>query len=153
MTKKLNFTFQEFFDSETAKKNKIDNSTSNPIYLTNWMNLVVFCLQPIREKLNKALNIVSAYRCEKLNLIVGGSNTSQHSNGMAADLSAKSMTKKELFEFIINMYKNNEIEFDQLIWEQDSNCVHISYNTAGNRKQILIRYKLNGKLVYENYKI
>ena len=42
MSKKLNFTFQEFFNSDIAKINNIDNTTCNPIYLTNWMNLVVY---------------------------------------------------------------------------------------------------------------
>mgnify|MGYP006898260403 CR=1 FL=1 len=48
--------------------------------------------------------------------------------------------------------KSYENDFDQIIWEQDSNCVHLGYRHGNNRKQVLIRYKdRNGKLVYKNY--
>lgn len=152
MTKKLNFTFQEFFNSDIAKKYGINNTTTNPVHLTNWMNLVVFCLQPIRNKLGKPINITGAFRStalvKKLN-----SATTGHPDGECADMTVNGMTQKALFYFIIDMYKNGEIEYDQLIWEQDSNCVHIGYRLSGNRKQTMIRKIVNGKYVYENVKV
>ena len=50
MGKILNFTFEEFFNSDIAKAKGINNTTSNPKHLNNWMNLVHFVLQPIRNK-------------------------------------------------------------------------------------------------------
>lgn len=149
MAKKLNFTYKEFFKSDEAKRRNIDNTTTNPEYLTNWMNLVVFCLQPIRNKLNKPINITGAFRSSKLVDALKSSKTG-HPQGQCADLSVDGMSKKELFDFIKDMIKNKEIEVDQLILELDSNCVHIGYKTTVNRNQVLIRTKVNGKYKYEN---
>lgn len=152
MSKKLNFTFQEFFNSDIAKINNIDNTTCNPIYLTNWMNLVVYCLQPIRDKLGKPITITGAYRSPKL-VEKLKSSTTGHPQGQCADLAVTGLSQENLFNFIIEMYKNKEIEYDQLIWEKDSNCVHIGYKTSGNRCQTMVRDKINGKYIYTNIDI
>lgn len=149
MAKKLNFTFKEFFNSDEAKKRGINNTTINPEYLTNWMNLVVFCLQPIRDKLGKPVNITSGFRSPDLVNVLKSSKTG-HPQGCCADLSVKGMSKQELFNFIKDMIKNKEIEVDQLILEYDNNCVHIGYRTTTNRNQVLTRTKVNGKYKYEN---
>lgn len=157
MSKKLNFTFEEFFKSDIAKKNNINNTTSNPKHLNNWMNLVVFCLQPIRDKLvsskkSSCLNITGAFRSPQLVKFLG-SETTGHPDGECADLSAPNMTQLDLFHFIIKMIKNNEIEVDQLIYEYDTNCVHIGYRTTSNRHQIMTRKIVNGKYIYTNVDI
>ncbi len=152
MAKKLNFTFQECFKSDIAKAYGINNTTSNPEYLNNWMNLVVYCLQPIRDKLGKPMNITGAFRSPKL-VEKLKSSTTGHPQCQCADLSVNGMTQEQLFNFIKDMYKNGEIEYDQLIWEKDSNCVHIGYKTTVNRHQTMIRDKINGKYIYTNVDI
>lgn len=150
--KRLNFTFEEFFHSDIAKKNNINNTTTNPTYLNNWMNLVVYCLQPIRDKLDKPIIITGAYRCPKLVKILNSSTTG-HPQGECADIKATDLTQKQLFEFIIDMFKNGEIEYDQLIWEKDSNCIHIGYRGKNNRKQTMIRDIVKGSYVYKTIHI
>jgi hypothetical protein len=54
----------------------------------------------------------------------------------------------EVFEYIAN-----NLDFDQMIWEfgDDTNpdWVHVSYNAAGNRKQLLKAVKVSGKTQYQ----
>lgn len=137
----LNFTISELIKSDTAARYNINNMPD--IYsLDNMLNLIWYCLQPLRDKLGKPIIITNGFRCfalwKKLNdLGLNPSKTSQHLKGQAADLVVNGMTQEALFNFI----KKSGIEFDQLIWEQDNNCVHISFVKGKNRKQILIRDK------------
>ena len=130
-----NFSLEEFVKSETAKKYNIDNTP--PQNVIN--NIVSLCgvLQNIRDKYGKPININSGYRCPKLNSKVGGSKTSQHMNGSAADISVGSVKQnKELFDFIVKMAKNEEIQFRQLIDEYDYKWVHIAVNCKENSLKI-----------------
>lgn len=137
----LNFTISELIKSDTAARYNINNMPD--IYsLDNMLNLIWYCLQPLRDKLGKPIIITNGFRCFALwkkldDLGLNPSKTSQHLKGQAADLVVNGMTQEALFNFI----KKSGIEFDQLIWEQDNNCVHISFVKGKNRKQILIRDK------------
>lgn len=154
MSKVLNFTFQEFFKSDEAKRLGLANTTTNPVHLNNWMNLVVFCLQPIRNKivsskLGPYLNIEGAFRCAKLVEIKHWSKTG-HPDGECADLSVPGVSSEKLFYFIYDMKKKNEIDYDQLIWEKDTNCVHIGYRGDKCRHQTMIRTVKSGQYIYTN---
>lgn len=110
--------------------------------LDNMLELICYCLQPLRDKLGKPIIITNGFRSYTLwkkldELGYKPSKTSQHLKGQAADLIVNGMTQEALFNFI----KKAGIEFDQLIWEQDNNCVHISFVKGKNRKQVLIRDK------------
>lgn len=143
------FTFYECFNSDKAKENNIDNRTNDARILTNWMNLVIFCLNPIRIKLNKALNITAGYRCPKLVELLKSAATG-HPDGECADLDVPGMNKLMLFNFIKDMAEHGEIEYDQLILEYnaDGMCVHIGFRKGANRKQTLIRKIVGNKFVY-----
>ena len=132
-----NFSLSEFTYSETAKKLGINNNAPSNI-VEKLRILCIECLQPIRDKYGKSITISSGYRCEKLNNAIGGSKTSQHCLGEAADIIAgDKKINKILFDLIIN----SGVPFDQLIWEKgDKNgpdWVHISYKANPNRRQIL----------------
>ncbi len=136
---KLNFKISELIKSDTAIRYNINNMPDINS-LDNMLLLIVFCLQPIREKLGKPIIITNGFRSYSLwkklsDLDLKPSKTSQHLEGKAADLAVAGMSQHDLFYFILN----SGIEYDQLIWEQDSNCVHISYNKGRNRKEALIR--------------
>lgn len=137
----LNFTISELIKSDTAARYNINNMPD--IYsLDNMLNLIWYCLQPLRDKLGKPIIITNGFRCFALwkkldDLGLNPSKTSQHLKGQAADLVVNGMTQEALFNFI----KKSGVEFDQLIWEQDNNCVHISFVKGKNRKQVLIRDK------------
>ena len=142
-----NFTLKEMYESTTAIRLGIDNTPSD-IVVKNLLLLCQKVLQPLRDHMNETIKVSSGYRCPDLNKRIGGSKTSQHCFGQAADISCGERTA-ELFYYI----KNNLI-FDQLIWEfgddHNPNWVHVSYSSTNNRKECLRGYKVNGKTVYQH---
>ena len=79
-------------------------------------------LEPLRQTLNQPVKVSSGYRCLRVNTKIGGSKTSQHLVGEAADIVVLTMTVDGLFEFI----KQSGLPFDQLIQEFDR-WVHVSF--------------------------
>ena len=73
------FTIEELCKSETAEQFNIDNVPDTNI--TNNLQQLIEFLNPIRDVWGSALIVTSGYRCEKLNQILGGSNTSAHKLG------------------------------------------------------------------------
>ena len=132
-----NFTLEEMVRSTTAEAKGIKNIPSQD-EIENLKELAVNVLQPIRDKYGKPIYINSGYRCPQLNRAVGGVNNSQHlcQRGAAADI--RSEDNKELWDLIVGMVDNKEIEVDQLIDESNLSWIHISYNKGKNRKQILM---------------
>lgn len=124
-----NFSLEELTRSETAERRGIDN-TPGAVEKANLEKLAKLVLQPIRDKLGSPITVTSGYRCKKLNNAVGGSLTSQHLTGEAADLKSSWTTNAKLFETIREMIKNNEIKVGQLIWERGTDrepaWVHVS---------------------------
>lgn len=127
----LNFKISELIHSDTALKNGIKN-TPDTKSLDNMLELIVNCLQPIREKLGKPMICTSGFRNNALNKLVGGAQNSQHTKGQACDFVVNGMTPMQVVEFI----KNSGVEYDQLINEYNQ-WTHISYNKGNNRNQIL----------------
>lgn len=128
---KLNFKMSELiYSNESIKKNI--NNMPDVDSMDNMLELIFNVLQPIRNAIKKPMIITSGYRCPKLNKIVGGKANSQHLKGQAADFVIKGLEPAQIVEII----KNMEIEYDQLINEYDS-WVHISYCRGKNRKQNL----------------
>ena len=131
-----NFNLHEFEKSKTADLKGIDNrisNSNNPDLTTkNLKDLVTYVLQPLRDKLNKPIYISSGFRCEELNKIVGGVNTSQHLIGQAADITY-SGDIEELYEYI----KLINLPVDQVILYKNKNFIHISYSKR-HRRQYLI---------------
>ena len=126
------FTIKELNKSNTATKHGISN-IPDVQSKQNLENLVNFVLDPLRKAYGKPIIVTSGYRCNKLNQLVGGSKTSQHCTGQAADICSSIGTKEEnkkIFDLIIKL----KLPFDQLINEHDYDWIHVSY---ANRGQIL----------------
>ena len=129
-----NFTLEEMTASRIAKNMHLSNIPSE----TETNNLIRLCqtiLQPIRNKLNAPLTVTSGFRCSSLNKIVGGSLTSQHLKGAAADIIYQD--NKLLWDLIVSMISNQEIIVGQLIYERNLSWIHISLPTASHKNQIL----------------
>ena len=144
-----NFALSEMVKSATAERLGVDNSPSD-IHLVNLTHLAIHILQPVRDQFG-VITINSGYRSPALNAKVGGSKTSQHCNGQAADFESFSTPNPDLAKWIA---KN--LDFDQLILEfydgvdPNSGWVHCSYNLMGNRRKILTALKTKNGVVYKN---
>ena len=120
----------ELIYSEKAIENNINNMPDINS-LDCMLDLIVYCLQPIRDKLGLPMTITSGYRNSQVNKLVGGVTTSQHCKGQAADFTVSGYTPTQL----VTLIKGYGIEFDQLINEYDS-WVHISYVKGNNKGDV-----------------
>lgn len=144
MTDKLYFNMSELIHSDTAIKYNINNMP-DIVHLDNIQNIIYYVLQPIRKHFNVPVDISGGYRSRLLwqklkDLGRKPSKTSQHLTGQAADFTVRGKNTKEVFNWI----KSSGIEFDQLIYEYDSQgniWIHISYNHGKNRRQVIDNYK------------
>lgn len=131
------FKLEEFTKSATAKRLGIDNTPSAE-HIQNMKNLCEKALEPLREKFGPII-IGSGYRCEKLNKAIGGSKTSQHRIGEAADIHCPSNEiGNKYFEFL----KKN-VPYNQLIREYDNPrsklfWIHIGLRRIGTNKMQVI---------------
>ena len=144
-----NLSLAEVTKSATAIRMGIAN-TPSATHLIALKEVSKNIFQPCREHFGKPLAVTSGYRSEALNEDINGSKTSQHSKGEALDLDADvfgGFSNAELFNYI-----KDHLDFDQLIWEFGNNnnpaWVHCSYKTRGNRNEVLIAIKTNGKTTY-----
>jgi hypothetical protein len=83
-----NFVLRELLRSNAAERDeqlKIEQENPPPEIIDNLRYLVETALQPIRNRLGFPIRINSGYRCPLVNKLVGGSATSQHCRGEAAD--------------------------------------------------------------------
>jgi len=143
-----NFTLEEMIKSETALRHDMDNTPGE----NEIGNLKLLCekvLQPVRDYFGKGVKVNSGFRHPDVNAKVGGSRTSDHTRGQAADIEIPGVPNAELAEWI----KDN-LEFRQLILEfytpgvPDSGWVHVSYVAEDNKKEVLTATKKDGKTVY-----
>lgn len=120
-----NFTLVEFTRSETADRLGIDN-TPSARELEN-IQRTADLLQRIRNLVGSPVYITSGFRCDELNRAVGGSPTSAHRLGYAADIWVPSKTPVELAWLLVNAPRfDPKIVWDQLICEVSRGVVHIS---------------------------
>jgi len=147
------FTLREFEQSETAKKYGIDNSVPSK-YIPVLQQLCKEVLEPLRSFVGQPIIISSGYRCNQLNIKVGGAYASQHTLGEAADIQLPLTsytawddnkkhtdleTARKWFDWI-----ETHCDFDQLIMETCNGkdyWIHVSCrrNRRANRHQV-IRY-------------
>ncbi|MCC8145436.1 MAG: D-Ala-D-Ala carboxypeptidase family metallohydrolase [Bacteroidales bacterium] len=127
MTK--NFHLDEFVRSQTARRKGIVN-TPDAGHIENLRTLCVSLLQPLRNSCGKPLYITSGYRCPELNAAVGGSSSSDHLKGKAADIGTDNPLA--LLAWVLRL----NLSFDQAIVYP--RFLHLSYrDEVSNRKQVL----------------
>lgn len=143
------FKLSEFLYSDTVDSMKrtspILYAAQHSIDFSVLFNVYCLCgeiLEPCRLHLGYPIHINSGYRCTALNKRVGGSRTSQHLKGEAADITC--FDNDALFRYILHA----NLPFDQLIiyGRSDSSdirpvrFIHVSHVSKGtNRKMVLYR--------------
>ncbi len=131
------FTLEELVASSKAKTLKIDNTPTLEV-LEN-LKALALALEMIRSGCGKPLKISSGYRSPALNKAVGGSKTSMHTQGLAADFTVSGMTPRQVCEKIVAA----GIKVDQLILENisaespDGVWVHVGLSKGVVRNQVL----------------
>jgi hypothetical protein len=127
------FTLGELTSSDHAKRHGIDN-TPTPEIIENLKRLCVDVLEPMRALLGSAVYPTSGYRSPLVNLGIGGSSTSQHMRGEAADFHVHGYTDEDVARAVMT----SAVPFDQLILEfPPDGWVHISCSHHP-RHQVLI---------------
>ena len=143
-----NFSLHELTKSETALRLDLDN-TPDEQATENLRLLCEMVLQPVRDHYGKGVKVNSAYRSPESNAAVGGSKTSDHCKGMAADIEIPGVANADLAQWIMD-----NLDYTQLILEfytpgiPDSGWVHVSYDPANLKKQELTATKVAGKTQY-----
>jgi len=139
------FSIKELTKSATAARKGIKNDPSIQ-EVKSLTALIEKVLDPLREAYGKPIIVSSGYRCPKLNAAVGGSASSQHVKGEAADIRSVADTpeeNKKLFDLIVKL----GLPYDQLINEYNYDWVHVSFGPR-HRRQRMKAIKSNGKTKY-----
>jgi zinc D-Ala-D-Ala carboxypeptidase len=144
-----NFSLHELTKSETAVRRGMENNPG-PDEIANLTTLAAKVLQPIRDHYKRGVHVNSGFRHPDVNAAVGGSRTSDHCRGMAADIEIPGVANAELAQWI-----QQNLDYTQLILEfytpgiPDSGWVHVSYDPNNLKKQVLTAMREGGKTVYK----
>lgn len=118
------FYLDEFLVSETADRLGIANRPT-AAHLANIAQYLGPGLEKARTILgNRAIVITSAYRNPLINRIVGGTPTSAHPLGYAADIRVAGLTHFQ----VARLLAASDLKFDQLILEISRSIVHLSFD-------------------------
>jgi hypothetical protein len=131
------FTLQEFVISQTAVRKGIPNDPP-PEAIAAIQALCSNVLDPLRQQLGKPIIISSGYRSPEVNKAVGGSVTSQHCAGEAADIICPGVEVSDLVKAI----RDAKLPFDQLIHE--GTWTHVSYSPRNRRQVLKAHFSKNG---------
>jgi len=138
-----NFWLSEFTFSATAIRYGIDNTPPEQAV----RRLALLCesiLQPARDMVssmfpgvNVSIKVVSGYRSPRLNEKVGGSQSSFHLFGYAADVELY-MDGQERNDVLFSVMK--ELPYTELVWEHGTDkapaWVHVAYSEHDSRKML-----------------
>ena len=123
------FSFTEMILTEsTAQENNLPDWDD----INRLLELCRWILDPVREMYGKPIVVTSGFRTPFLNRLVGGVSTSQHMQGLAADLCCDD--PKALFDLIAE----SDLPFDQLIYYQKRKFVHVSYSPT-YRHEVIVK--------------
>ncbi len=137
-----NFTLSEFLQSDTAARNDISMFADEQI-VENLTQLTTSILQPLRDAIDIPIRITSGYRPPRLNALIGGSKTSSHMRGMAADIVVPGMEPRAVVDALGEL----NIIYDQIILEFSS-WTHIGISHRP-RYEKLTAYREKGRTVYK----
>lgn len=142
-----NFMLAEFTKSQTAARRGISNDPTQA-HIEAMRLLCANILEPLRAAVGGPIVINSGYRSAALNRAIGGSASSQHSRGEAADLERPGVSNMELCRRIIAL----RLPFDQLILEdyqpgvEGAGWVHVSHSASGRQRgQVLTATRRVGR--------
>lgn len=120
-----NFTYEEM--TRTNHRSLLEQNQSEAKNHCEALFAITALLQKIRNHFKAPVMVHSGFRCPDLNTAVGGSSTSQHMKGEAADFHVVGVDHQEVFDWIC---QDSGILFGQLILEgivaNQPSWIHIS---------------------------
>ena len=137
------FSFAEL--TRTDHRAFLEEQAAAPARIrANLVRLATDLLEPARELVGP-LRVNSGYRCPGLNAAIGGSKTSRHMDGLAADVVPVEVDLADAFERLAQ----SGVPFDQLIFEF-RRWIHIGAAAHGQdpRRQVLAIYEPGRYLVW-----
>lgn len=138
------FELAEFTISDTALRTGIANIPS-PHVMANLKTLAEG-LEQIRALLGQPIFITSGYRSPTLNRFIGGSQSSAHCLGFAADFKCPGYGKPV---DIVAKIKDSGIKYDQLICE--GVWVHVSFDPKMRQQTLSALFDNKGKATYRPF--
>ena len=124
------FTIAELTRSATARRLGIDN-TPPASAVKALTALVDDVLDPLRDAWGGPIRVNSGYRCPELNKAVGGTPSSQHQHGEAADITVGSCSANRR---LLALIKRLDLPVDQCIDEKGCRWIHVSHRHGRNRR-------------------
>lgn len=143
------FRLSEILETPTGRARGIANDPP----LEAEANLERLCrdlLEPVRALLGGALKVNSGYRSTAVNALIGGSSSSAHTFGLAADIIPA--TTKVSYPALMDLVIASPVKYDQIILEPG--WVHVGLLDPKTQKQRLQRLEMHrvaGKPVYQPY--
>jgi hypothetical protein len=139
-----NFSVEELTASETALRKGIDN-TPDADTLAN-LEITARGLERIRTLMGHPIHVSSGYRSPKLNAAIGGSKTSSHMSGLAADFTCRQFGEPISICQVIE--RNAEyIGYQQLI--NEGRWVHVAFPDGAEPKyEVLTAHFGGGQVKY-----
>lgn len=145
MNLSADFTLDEFLRSQEAARMGREIVPDGPT-IENLRRLCVTVLQPLREAIGKPIHVSSGLRPAWLNALIGGSASSAHQYGCAADIEVPGMTPVEVAQTVQRL----KLPTDQTIVEYGQWChVGIARTGAPLRGEFLTARHIQGKTQYE----
>ena len=127
------FKAAEMLGSETAEKNKINNTPS--VEVQQNIEELLEVLDDLREFYGKPIKITSGFRCTELNRLVGGSPTSAHVIGYAADLQPVQGSFEEFKAEVLRWLDKSGVKFDQCIIEKSKSAQWVHFGLFNRKGQ------------------
>lgn len=126
----VNFTLEEL----TATQHRLIDNTP-PAWVKENLERLADELEAVRKVLrNRPILVSSGYRSPELNKAVGGSKSSRHMQGLAADFICPSFGSP--YE-VCNTLAGSDLEFDQVIYEYGRWC-HYGLALSGNEPRRML---------------
>jgi hypothetical protein len=122
----------------TAHELGADKPDANAIIVANLRRVAVF-LQAMRDLLGVPLRVTRAFSTAVENADVGGSPTSDHPNGLAADVVAVGLTPFAVYQRLTKAVADQKLPaFDQLIYYAVDDHIHVGLG-AKVRGEVLLK--------------
>lgn len=137
------FTLGEMVVSQTAARRGLDN-TPGPAVIEALRKLCVNLLEPVRVHYGRPVVVTSGYRSPAVNKAAGGSATSQHRLGEAADFTVPGVSNLDICRWL-----RANAQYDQLIYEfGEGGWIHASWRPQNRRMQELSAQRTTRGTIY-----